>query len=330
MRCNLCGKVVDEKCEYCPNCQKPLNNNQIGINDQKKAKNKVVEYIIVTISVFLGICFLISVLSITLGIRSFFKNINDTTKKCTESYECTLNEDGETYTCIRDWWVNETTEIVCEEEQLELHQFADSALTEKLESKDFIIKKQPINSTNGYYVLGFSEIEEDKKLYYKFNTFFEVTMFRDGDSIYINDSIELSLDASNEIKFYIYDYYLLYFNEYSYTNGIRNILLLEYDEDEKKISSSDLNENQMFINKIYEVNGKTRIELMRIINNNNYFDEKYKNDICNIDKNNNFIISETVEFYNYNSLYLESYVVENISLEDFIQKNNLCENRNKE
>lgn len=199
-----------------------------------------------------------------------------------------------------------------------------------MEIKDFIIKEQPINSTNGYYVLGFNEIEEDKKLYYKFNTFFEVTMFRDGNSLYINDSTELSLDAYNEIKFYIYAYYLLYFNEYSYTNGIRNILLLEYDEEEKMISSSDLNESEMFINKIYELDDKIRIELMRTVNNNNYFDEKYEADICNIGKNNNFIISKTLEFYNYNSLYLDGYAAENTNISDFIQKNNLCENINKE
>ena len=123
MRCNSCGAFVDEKCEICPNCQHPLNN-QLGINQQKNAKinkKEVVKHIIITISIFWSICFLIIVLSIVLWIGSLF----DTNKKCAESYECTLNKNGENYTCLRDWWINETTEIVCEEDQLETHQFAD-------------------------------------------------------------------------------------------------------------------------------------------------------------------------------------------------------------
>lgn len=327
MRCNSCGTVVNENCKNCPNCHKKLDYNVMEVNNKKRAKSnkkKGLNPILVIIFSILNIYIWIKLLPLLFLVLLILIGTIDTKKDCVKAYDCTLNEEVSTYTCYKDYWLNESTEVICEEDKLEIHQFADSVLMDKLESKEFVVKEKPIGSMNGYYVLKFNEIEENQKLYYKFNPFFEISMFRNGDRFYIND-VRLELDESDEIKFYIYDNYLLCFNSYIYVNDDRNILFLKYDEEDKKISSLDLNEEEMFVKKIYEANGKTRIELLKIINDNHYFDKKYKSDICNMDKNNKVIVSKTIEYDYHSGKYLDSYVADEIVFDDFIRKNNLCE-----
>jgi len=289
-----------------------------------KKKHEVIEFFVILISVFILLCIVVGFLAF----GKLIKNIKESYKpenKCKEAYRCELNDDG-TYTCYYSV-IDGERNIICEEHYLQRDQFANSVLIEKFENQDFVIKEIPIDSENGYYILEYDKIDKNKKLYYKINEYFELFMLYD-DYLYINNKT-FSVSPENKIKIFVYNNYLLYFNDYSFTNGIRNVVLIK-DNSEKRFLLSYLEEENMFINKIYEDNYKINIELIKSINNNQYFDENYKNDICSI--TDDILISKTLEFNNTNALYLEAYDKNILMKEEFIKINNLCgeKNGNKE